>query len=62
MSASTAREVGRRVLDPVLRDQALTRLARATLKPQVNTWSPSGVSLGGAGLAIMCAEFDGRLP
>ncbi|MEV4094151.1 lanthionine synthetase LanC family protein [Streptosporangium saharense] len=62
MPADTAREVGRRVLDPVLRDRALVRLARATLKPQVNTWSPSGVSLGGAGLAIMCAEFDDCFP
>ncbi|MBB4917189.1 lanthionine synthetase LanC family protein [Streptosporangium saharense] len=62
MPTDVAREVARRVLDPVLRDRALVRLARATLKPQVNTWSPSGVSLGGAGLAIMCAEFDGRFP
>ncbi|MBG0821741.1 hypothetical protein HS048_13450 [Planomonospora sp. ID91781] len=60
MPALTAREVGRRALDPAIRDRALERLARATLKPQVNLWSPSGVALGGAGLAIMCAEFDGR--
>ncbi|MFC5089884.1 lanthionine synthetase LanC family protein [Amycolatopsis plumensis] len=60
MSASTAREVARRVLDPAIRSQALRRLARATLKPQVNIWSPAGVSLGGAGLAILCAELDGR--
>lgn len=62
MSAPTAREVGRRVLDPAIRNQALTRLARATLKPRVNVWSPSGVSLGGAGLAIMCAELDSGFP
>ncbi|MEV8638487.1 lanthionine synthetase C family protein [Streptosporangium sp. NPDC051023] len=60
MSAPTARDVGRRVLDPAIRNRALTRLARATLKARVNIWSPSGVSLGGAGLAIMCAELDGR--
>lgn len=53
-----ARQVAGRVVDAERRVTALARLRNDTSKPLVNCWRPSGASMGGAGVAIMCAEFD----
>lgn len=57
-----ARSTGRRVTDQRLRERALARLAGRTTKPLVNVWRPAGLSMGGAGLALMCSVFDGSDP
>ncbi|MGP4103418.1 lanthionine synthetase LanC family protein [Nonomuraea sp. KM90] len=40
----------------------MRQLTANTVKTAVNTWRPSSFSMGGAGLAVMCAAFDEVLP
>ncbi|SEG75547.1 Lanthionine synthetase C-like protein [Nonomuraea solani] len=58
----TASRVARLVVDPVRREEALDRLVRTTLKPEIAGWSPESLSRGGAGLALLCAALDEARP
>jgi hypothetical protein len=51
-----------RLTDDGRRERLMRSLAAATSKPAVNVWRPSGLSLGGAGLAVMCAAFGEVFP
>lgn len=57
-----ARQVADRMTDEERRERLTRNLAATTSKPAVNRWRPSGLSMGGAGLAVMCAAFGEALP